>query len=182
MGFNGGASCSDTAREPIVFSGYRGARKTHRAYIELMPSHELPDAFDLEGFLARPLIGRVATNGPTLRPVWYLWEEQAFWWLTGAWSRLPTLIARDPAVALLIDTWEPTIGEVIQLIARGDAEVRPFDPERARRKLTRYLGDDESNWDEDRFTRGTFDNPSTRFVRLRPERLVVRDLSYRPPF
>ncbi len=91
------------------------------------------------------------------------------------------MIERDPAVALLIDTWEPIPGEVIQLIATGNAEVRPFDPERARRKLTRYLGDDESKWDEERFVRGTFDSPSTHFMRLRPERVVVKDLSYRPP-
>lgn len=148
---------------------------------ERMTTYDLPEGFDLEGFLARPLIARIATNGPTIRPVWYIWEDGAFWWLTGSWSQLPTLIGRDPALALLIDTWEPTTGEVLQLIARGQAAMCPFGSNRARRKLARYLGNDESKWDEQRFQMGTFDNKSTALVRLHPDRLVVKDLSYKPP-
>ena len=64
--------------------------------------------------------------------------------------------------------------------ARGAAEVVAFDPERARRKLRRYLGPDESNWDPDRFLTGTFGDPSARLVRLTPRTLRARDLSYRP--
>ncbi|GHA04301.1 hypothetical protein [Streptomyces purpurascens] len=36
-------------------------------------------AFDVDAFLRRPLTARLATNGPTVRPVWFLWEEDAFW-------------------------------------------------------------------------------------------------------
>ncbi len=146
-----------------------------------MTTYDVPTEFDLDGLLARPLIARVATNGPTVRPVWFLWEQEAFWWLTGSWSKLPPLIKRDPAVALLIDTWHPTTGEVLQLIATGHAAIHPFDANRARRKLSRYLGDDQSKWDKDRFIKGTFDSPSAAFVRLRPDRLTVKDLSYQPP-
>lgn len=131
--------------------------------------------------LSRPLIARVATNGPTIRPVWYLWEDGAFWWLTGPWSRLGSLIDKDPSIALLIDTWEPDTGEVLQVIATGNASTHPFDADRARRKLTRYLGGDESRWDRDRFIAGTFENPSVSFIRLYPDRIRVKDLSYRPP-
>ena len=145
-----------------------------------MPSYELPESFDLEAFLERPLIARVATDGPTIRPVWYLWENEAFWWLTGSWSKLPQLIERDPSMALLIDTWEPETGGVIQLVATGKGEVVPFEPGRAHRKLARYLGEDESMWDQDRFVAGTFDDPSVAFLRLQPDRITVKDLSYRP--
>jgi hypothetical protein len=31
--------------------------------------------FDVAAFLAKPLVARVATAGPTARPVWFLWEE-----------------------------------------------------------------------------------------------------------
>jgi hypothetical protein len=44
--------------------------------------------FDVEAFLAQPLTARVAAAGPTVRPVWFLWEDGAFWWLTGGWARL----------------------------------------------------------------------------------------------
>jgi hypothetical protein len=30
------------------------------------------DDFDINNFLAQPLVARVATNGPTVRPVWFL--------------------------------------------------------------------------------------------------------------
>ncbi len=33
------------------------------------------DPFDVDAFLAQPLIARGATVGPTVRPVWYIWEE-----------------------------------------------------------------------------------------------------------
>lgn len=44
--------------------------------------------FDIDAFLEQPLIARLATVGPTVRLVWFLWERQAFWWLTGSWSAL----------------------------------------------------------------------------------------------
>lgn len=141
----------------------------------------MPQGFDLDTFLHRPLVAHIATAGPTVRPVWYLWEEGAFWWLTGSWAKLPEIIKRDPKIVFLIDTWDPNTGEVLQLSARGKAELHPFDPNRARRKLARYLGGDQSKWDHERFVTGTFDNPSTAFVKLHPERLTVKDLSYAPP-
>lgn len=55
---------------------------------------------DLEAFLAH----RVAASGPTVRPVWFLWEDKAFWWLTGSWSALARRLQQDPAVALVVDT------------------------------------------------------------------------------
>lgn len=145
-----------------------------------MTAYDMPEGFNLDGFLAAPLIARVASNGPTIRPVWYIYENEAFWWLTGSWSRLPNLIERDPAVVLLIDTWDPHTGEVLQLIANGTAELHPFDPDRAFRKLARYLGNDRSKWDQERFVRGVFDDASAAFLHLRPQRLTIKDLSYRP--
>ena len=53
------------------------------------------DGFDLDGFLGQPLVARVATvgrTGPSVRPLWYLWEGRAFWWITGGWSRLGQLL------------------------------------------------------------------------------------------
>ncbi|GAA2570690.1 hypothetical protein GCM10010424_11970 [Streptomyces lienomycini] len=34
--------------------------------------------FDTDTFLRRPLTARLATGGPTVRPVWFLWEDGAF--------------------------------------------------------------------------------------------------------
>lgn len=140
------------------------------------------DPVDVDGLLAQPLMARVATcgdRGPTVRPVWFLWEGGAFWWLTGPWAVLPRHLERDPRVALVVDTCDVGTGEVVQITATGPAEQHPYDAERARRKLTKYLGPDESRWDAGRFDVRDFSDGAW-FVRLEPASLTVRDLSYRP--
>jgi hypothetical protein len=137
----------------------------------------IDEGFDLEAFLAQPLVARVAAAGPSVRAVWFLWEDGAFWWLTGGWSRLPSTLKGDPRVALVVDTCDLATGEVLQLSAEGDAEIYQLDAGRARRLLRRYLGADDSRWPE-RFKSGTFHDPATRLIRLEPSRLRARDLSY----
>jgi len=138
------------------------------------------DDFDIGTFLSQPLTARVATNGPTVRPTWFLWEDAAFWILTGTWARLPDRVRADPAVALVVDECDLTTGTVRQVIARGRAELLPFDIPRGRRKLVRYLGTDETHWDQ-RFRHYLQDDPArkgTMWLRLCPASLLARDLSY----
>jgi nitroimidazol reductase NimA-like FMN-containing flavoprotein (pyridoxamine 5'-phosphate oxidase superfamily) len=142
------------------------------------PEWRVEPGFPLDALLARPLVARVASAGPAITPVWFLWEDECFWWLTGSWSRLAADLGVDPAVALVVDTCDLESGEVLQVRASGNAQIAPFDANRARRKLRRYLGPDEDRWDA-RF-RATFDDDSARFARLAPERLVARDLSFAP--
>lgn len=139
------------------------------------------DPFDIDVFLAQPLLARVAAAGPSVRAVWFLWEQGCFWWLTGSWARLPAILAEDPRVALIVDTCDLGSGTVRQVTASGDAELVPFDPDRARRKLVRYLGTDESAWDTRFRLEALTTDPSTRIVRLRPQRLNARDLSFSRP-
>jgi Pyridoxamine 5'-phosphate oxidase len=100
----------------------------------------LEAGFDLDAFLERPLVAHVAAAGPSVRPVWFLWEDGAFWWLTGGWARLPSILKADPSVALVVDTCDLESGTVHQLTAEGDAEIYQLDAGRARRMLQRYLG------------------------------------------
>jgi hypothetical protein len=136
--------------------------------------------FDVDEFLARPLTARVATDGPTVRPVWYLWEGGEFWILSGPWSRLPERIRARPRIALTVDVCDLGTGVVRQVVASGDADLRPFDAARGRRKLGRYLGADEESWDP-RFRAYLDDHPGTVWVHLRPARLIAKDLSYQVP-
>ena len=133
--------------------------------------------FDLDGFLGQPLVARVAAAGPSVRAVWFLWEDGAFWWLTGGWSRLPSILKAEPRVALVVDTCDVATGEVLEVTATGDAEIYQLDPERVHRLLRPYLGADDSSWPQ-RFKQGAFDDPATRLIRLEPARLRARDLSY----
>ena len=140
---------------------------------------DVEEGFALEQFLARPLVARLATvgtSGPLVRPVWYLWEEGRFWWLTGPWSALARQLARDPRVALVVDSCVLATREVLQVIARGEAAIEPFDAERARRWGARYLGPDEAHWG--RFRASVFEDEEAQFVTLAPETLSARDLSY----
>jgi hypothetical protein len=137
-------------------------------------------SFDVDLFLSQPLTARIATSGPTVRPVWFLWEEGAFWILTGPWAKLFERVGSDSRVALVVDVCDVGTGVVRQVVARGDAELLPFDVPRGRRKLVRYLGADESRWDE-RFVRYLHDDPGQRgtaWLRLAPTSLVAKDLSY----
>src|SRR3954449_13199649 len=112
-----------------------------------------------------------------VRPVWFLWEDGAFWVLTGPWARLFDRVRSNPAVALVVDVCDIEKGLVQQVIARGDAELVPFDVPRGRRKLIRYLGADESRWDT-RFVRFLYDDPEVRgttWLRLVPDSLTAQD-------
>jgi len=122
----------------------------------------------------------VATNGPTVRPTWYLWEDAAFWILTGPWAKLVERIHADPAVAIAIDVCDVDTGETKQLIAGGTAAVLPFDVPRGRRLLRRYLGSDEQRWDarfREYLHRDTADL-GTVWVRVTPRFLRASDLSF----
>jgi nitroimidazol reductase NimA-like FMN-containing flavoprotein (pyridoxamine 5'-phosphate oxidase superfamily) len=132
--------------------------------------------FDVEAFLALPLTAHLATTGPSIRPVWYLWEDGSFWILTGPWATLAQRIKKDPLVALVIDICDLTTGEVRQVTVKGHATVETYDPDRARRKLCRYLGPDERTWDE-RFVSENAGG-SSGFIRVQPDSLTARDLSF----
>jgi nitroimidazol reductase NimA-like FMN-containing flavoprotein (pyridoxamine 5'-phosphate oxidase superfamily) len=138
-------------------------------------------AFDIDHFLAQPLTARVATSGPTIRPAWYHWEDHAFWFLSGPWAKLAEHINANPALAVTVDTCDIATGLVRQVIARGQAEIHPFDVPRGQRMLSRYLGPDEHQWDK-RFRHYLHDDPAGRgtiWIRLKPASLTAKDLSYR---
>lgn len=147
----------------------------------LLPSPSVATrVFDIDTFLSQPLTARVATNGPTVRPTWFLWEDGSFWILTGPWAKLLGRIQADPSVALVVDVCDVSTGLVRQVVARGKAEVVPFDVPRGRRKLRRYLGADEAEWDA-RFRRYLLSDPAeygTVWLRVHPDTLVAKDLSY----
>ena len=143
-----------------------------------MPAMSSSDHLQVEEFLSRPLVARLATNGPTVRPVWFLWEDGAFWWITGAYAELPERLARDPEVAMVIDTCDLDTGSVLQVTATGAAEVVAMEPDRATRKLVRYLGPDIETWPVP--FREALTDPGARLAKLIPRRAPrIVDQSFR---
>jgi Pyridoxamine 5'-phosphate oxidase len=139
---------------------------------------------EVEEFLARPLFGHLSTasaEGPRESPVWFLWEEEALWILgSRRTDTFPIRIECDPRCSVGIVDFDPASGRVQHVGLRGRATTEPFDTERARRLLSRYLGDDESSWD-DRFRRTVEGRDQELLVRFTPETVVARDVSYDVP-
>jgi hypothetical protein len=139
--------------------------------------------FEIDAFLAQPLTARLATDGPTVRPIWFLWEDRAFWVLSGPWAKLLGHVGTDPVVAITVDVCDTSTGLVRQVIARGRADVLPFDVARGYRMLARYLGPDETRWDA-RFRHYLHEDPTelgTVWIRVRPASITAIDLSYHVP-
>lgn len=134
---------------------------------------------ELDEFLARPLFCHLSTvsaeGSPRVSPLWFLWEDGALWIIADAEKSYLGGVADHPETAVAIVDSDPETGRVEHVGLRGRATVEPFDAERAERLLARYLGDEQSEWD-DRFA----DLPEERWrlVRFEPETVVARDQSY----
>jgi hypothetical protein len=137
---------------------------------------------DLGEFLSRPLFAHLATlapEGPRDSPVWFLWEDECVWIIGSTRTdSFPGRLRRDARCAVGIVDFIRERGIVHHVGIRGRAVVEPFDPERARRLLTRYLGSAEADWDK-RFVDTLADDDNV-FVRVVPETVVARDASYEP--
>ncbi len=138
--------------------------------------------FDVEAFLAEGIECRLATNGPTVRPMWYQWEDETFWLISGPHAKLFDRIQQDPKVSLVIDVYEMDTGRVLQAMATGKVEVTPYDVDRARRMLVRYLGADESTWSTkpDDYPGYLRDGgpPGAVWLRLKPKRILAFNFSF----
>ena len=74
---------------------------------------------DIGSFLSRPLLARVATDGPTLRPVWYVFEGGVFYWLTDTSNFLCKAVQRGQRLVVVVDECDIHTGEVVHVRARG---------------------------------------------------------------
>jgi len=136
----------------------------------------------IEAFLAEPITAQLATNGPTIRPIWYQWERGAFWINSGPWAKLFGRIQQDPEVALCVDVGDFTNGRVLQVCAYGAVQVRDYDVELVRRMLHRYLGPDEASWSDSPSDYRSYVRdggpPGAKLLRLQPRKLIGLNFSY----
>jgi hypothetical protein len=135
---------------------------------------------DLDEFLTRPLFAHLATlapEGPRDSPVWFLWEDECLWIIGSTRTdSFPRRLSRDGRCAVGIIDFDRDRGLVQHVGIRGHATVEPFDADRARRLLARYLGEDQNRWDP-RF-RETLSDPDNVLARVVPDTVVARDVSY----
>lgn len=136
----------------------------------------------LDTYLARPITCMVATDGPTIRPVWYQWEDGAFWIINGDWAGLKRRVGKNPRLAICVESSDWDSGQVYQVIANGEAEIVDYDVDRGRRLLSRYLGPDTSTWstEPDNYP-GYLETPGPPgivFLKVVPKKLVGLNFTY----
>lgn len=135
---------------------------------------------DLDVVFGRPLfcfLAQHSPEGPRVSPLWYRWEDGAIWVIATRSRSYVDRIEADGRTALAIVDFDPRSGRVHHIGMRGEANIEPFDRERAFRILARYLGDDEDRWPE-RFTDLPPDDHA--MIRFDPATVVARDQSYQP--
>jgi PPOX class probable F420-dependent enzyme len=100
-----------------------------------------------EKFLARNLLGRLATASPDgqphVVPVWFLWEDGLIWISSYRSTRKVLDLERNPKCALVVDL-EQAEGGLTAVMLEGRAELvsAPLDSvkNRIERIYTKYLG------------------------------------------
>jgi nitroimidazol reductase NimA-like FMN-containing flavoprotein (pyridoxamine 5'-phosphate oxidase superfamily) len=137
---------------------------------------------EVDAFLAEPITAQLATNGPTIRPMWYQWEDGAFWIISGPWAKLFARVQRDPEVALCVDVGDFDTGNIKQVTAYGAVEVHDYDVDLVRRMLHRYLGPDEASWsdapDDYRAYLAGDGPPGAKLLKLVPRKLIGLNFTY----
>lgn len=83
----------------------------------------------------------------------------------------------------MVDVCEINTGRILQVIASGSVEIVPFDVERARRLLCRYLGPDEDSWSSEPGYLRQPGPPGIRWLKLYRTSCCHFNFSYRkgPP-
>ena len=140
--------------------------------------------FDLDEFLARPLMAHLATRseaGARDSPLWYLWEDGVLWFIVEeGYNTFQHRVLAHPEVAVGIVDFDPVGGHLQHVGIRGGATVVPWNDARASRLLRRYYrhleGYDEPPVEPGERTGGRL--PMV-FVRVVPEIAVLREQSYR---
>ena len=139
---------------------------------------------DLEEFLDRPLFAHLATSsveGAQDVPLWFLWEDSALWFIVVvSENTFHQRVQKNPRTAVGIVDFNVKTGFVQHVSFRGQATVEPWDFEKAKRVLSKYLGSDMTAWDQKRFGEGLDDPEDMLFVKFQPETVMIRDQSYRP--
>ncbi|MGI0072159.1 MAG: pyridoxamine 5'-phosphate oxidase family protein [Thermoplasmata archaeon] len=98
--------------------------------------------FDLDEFLSRPLLAHLATgseDGARESPLWYLWEDGAFWFVVEqGYNTYHERASRQPNVAIGLVDFDPRSGRLQHVGVRGRASIAPWDDDRASGLLRRY--------------------------------------------
>lgn len=144
---------------------------------------------EVDAFLAAERTCRVATTGadgrPHVVPLWFVWTGGALWLTSLVRSQRWTDLARDPRIAVVVDTGE-LYGELRGVEISGSAapvgdvprgtEVHPELAGPERLFARKYAGvDDLPDRRDDQETSGFIPDGRHAWLRVEPEKLVSWD-------
>lgn len=128
---------------------------------------------DVAEFLARPRLAHFATvsadGRPRVRPLWFVWEDGAFWFTTRLEARNTGRdVAAGSAVAVSVASEERPYRAVL---ARGHASVWTDDREVWLERIAVRYGEREGR----AWLRGALTEPDRVVLRMVPDELVAWD-------
>ena len=91
-------------------------------------------------------VAAVTPSGvPLLGSLWFVFDDDRFWFSSHASSPLVAAAARDADIAVLVDQFEPP-DLIRQVRVRGPGRVEAHSADRVRTIYERYLGGDADRW------------------------------------
>lgn len=130
---------------------------------------------EVQAFLARPLLGRLATASPDgqphVVPVWFLLEDGFVWVSSFQSTRKVIDLERNPKCAIVVDI-EQGREALTAVVIEGRAELirAPFAEvrQRAQRIYAKYLGAEGALAPE---PQGWLDSPENLLIKITPTRV-----------
>lgn len=133
---------------------------------------------EIDSFLARPLLARLATASPVncqphVVPVWFLWDGEAIWVNSYRSTRKISELEENPNCAIVVDTTEKD-AEFQGVLLEGQADIF-IDLDGDMREMilriySRYLGVEGVKAPE---PQEWVKSPEASLIRLKPKRVIT---------
>ncbi|MBS0604352.1 MAG: pyridoxamine 5'-phosphate oxidase family protein [Verrucomicrobia bacterium] len=135
--------------------------------------------FEIEKVLSRPLMAHLSTTSmgePRDSPVWFIWEDSFLWIFGTDNDSFIKRLKKEPRCAVGVVDFDLEKGILLHVGIRGSAQLHSVDPERLRRFLSKYLGNDQDAWNP--WFVKNIASPLNRMVQITPQSAVARDVSF----
>lgn len=135
--------------------------------------------FDIDTVLSKPLMAHLSTlekGEPRDSPVWFIWEESYLWIFGTDKDSFIKRLKQEPRCAIGIVDFNLQNGLLKHVGIRGTAQINHLDPNRLRRFVSKYLGNNSDNWNKWFITHIV--NPLNVMVQMTPISVVAKDVSF----
>ena len=135
--------------------------------------------FEIDRVLCKPLMAHLSTvaNGePRDSPVWFVWEQASLWIFGTEKDSFIKRLKREPRCALGVVDFGLQKGILKHVGIRGIAKIHPMDQIRLRRFVSKYLGENSSDWNK--WFMANIVDPLNVMVQIVPISIVAKDVSF----